>query len=244
MRIKRLRRHLWSQLLVLFYLFIYLFKLVLISLQIKTVLGLFFWLRNGGEIVLPPVKFTYAFSFVWFPPAPCWNAAFWYLLKCHSQRYCAAIKFCQIILCAREDVDRAAAPSFSYYLVFNVLQLVCTINLVQGPPLLYVISVLTSLLPNVFLLLSHLKAFLHSVTSTMSHFPPFIYLHTFPRVHLTWLQLLLFFLIKDYFQYTFFTPSVLRVLSSLSLWDYNDWVENRLIIASCVQKANLLRLPW
>lgn len=192
MRIKRLRRHLWSQLLVLFYLFICLFKLVLISLQIKTVLGLFFGWERVGKLCCLQLN-SHTFSFLWFPPAPCWNAAFCYLLKCHSQRYCAAIKFCQIIFCAREDVDRAAAPSFSYYLVFNVLQLVCTINLVQGPPLLYVISVLTSLLPNVFLLLSHLKASLHSVTSTMSHFPPFIYLHTFPRVHLTWLQLLLFF---------------------------------------------------
>lgn len=192
--------------------------------------------------MLPLVKFTYAFSFVWFPPAPCWNAAFCYLLKCHSQRYCAAIKFCQIILCAREDVDRAAAPSFSYYLVFNVLQLVCTINLVQGPPLLYVISVLTSLLPNVFLLLSHLKASLHSVTSTVS----FSSFHIFAYISKGSLDMtsVVVFLIKDYFQYTFFTPSVLRVLSSLSLWDYNDWVENRLIITSCVQKANHLRLPW
>lgn len=184
-------------------------------------------------------------TFLWFPPAQCWNTAFCYLLKCHSQRYCEAIKFCWIILCEQEDVDRTEAPSFSYYLVFSVLQLVCTINLVQDPPLLYVISVLTSLLLNVFLLLSHLKTSLHSLTRAMSHFPFFIYLHTFPKVHLTWrLLLLVNFLIKDYFQYTFLTPSSLHVLFSSSLSDCNGWIEKWLIVISCVQKVNPLRLPW
>lgn len=179
-------------------------------------LGSFFRLRAGGNRAafksggcqLGLRSHSLPLSLLWFHPAQCWNTAFCYLLKCHSQWYCEAIKFYRIILCEQEDVDRTSAPSFSHYLVFSVLQLVCTINLVQDLPLLYVISVLTSRLPNVFLLLSHLKTFLRSLNRAMSHFNSFIYLHTFPKVHLTLLQLLLIiFLIKDYFQYTFFTPS-------------------------------------
>lgn len=219
-------------------------KLALISPQINT----WAFFQAGGIVLLSDLAASsvipFHSHFLVVSPAQCWNAAFCYLLKCHSQRYCEAIKFCWIILCEQEDVDRAEAPSFSYYLVFSVLQLVCTINLVQDPPLLYVISVLTSLLLNVFLLLSHLKTSLHSVTRAMSHFPFFIYLHTFPKVHLTWrLLLVVNFLIKDYFQYIFFTSSSLRVLSSSSLSDCNDWVENWLTVISCVQKAKPLRLP-